>query len=154
MQVPAPFEYQRATSVDDAIALLEQHGEDSRLIAGGHSLLPLMKMRLAYPEFLIDINDLSDLQMIRVDGDTLRVGAMVRHSAVLDSPLVAEHFRILVDAERVIADPVVRNRGTVGGWLFPADPADDWARRATCQRGMPTRHRPARACRLQAGIDG
>ena len=125
MQVPAPFEYQRATSVDDAIALLEQHGEDARLIAGGHSLLPLMKMRLAYPEFLIDINDLSDLQTIRVDGDTLRVGAMVRHAAVLESPLVAEHFRILVDAERVIADPIVRNRGTVGGSLCHADPAED-----------------------------
>ena len=75
MQVPAPFEYERASSVDDAIALLERHGEDARLIAGGHSLLPLMKLRFASPEVLVDINDLTELQRISVAGDQLRIGA-------------------------------------------------------------------------------
>jgi carbon-monoxide dehydrogenase medium subunit len=125
MQVPAPFEYARAGSVAEAIDLLEEHGEDARLIAGGHSLLPMMKLRLAAPSMLIDINDLEDLTRIRVDGDTLRIGAMVRHAEVLASAVVGEHFRILHDAERVIADPIVRNRGTVGGSLCHADPAED-----------------------------
>jgi carbon-monoxide dehydrogenase medium subunit len=125
MQVPAPFEYERASSVDDAIALLERHGEDARLIAGGQSLLPLMKLRFASPEVLIDINDLTDLSRIWVAGDQLCIGAMVRHADLLASAVVGEHYRILHDAERVIADPVVRNRGTVGGSLCHADPAED-----------------------------
>jgi aerobic carbon-monoxide dehydrogenase medium subunit len=125
MQVPAPFEYERASSVDEAIALLERHGEEARLIAGGHSLLPLMKLRFATPEVLVDINDLTDLQRIWVEGDRLRIGAMVRHADLLASAIVGEHYRILHDAERVIADPVVRNRGTIGGSLCHADPAED-----------------------------
>lgn len=125
MQVPAAFDYRRATSVDDAIAMLAEHGEEARLVAGGHSLLPMMKLRLASPELLIDINDLDDLRAIRVDGDVLRIGAMARHADVLASAVVGEHFRILHEAERVIADPVVRNRGTVGGSLCHADPAED-----------------------------
>ena len=125
MQVPSPFEYERAASVDEAIALLQRHGEGARLVAGGHSLLPLMKLRLAAPEVLVDINGLGDLQLIRVEGDTLRIGAMVRHADLLASPVVGEHFRILHEAERVIADPVVRNRGTVGGSLCQADPSED-----------------------------
>jgi carbon-monoxide dehydrogenase medium subunit len=125
MQVPAPFEYERASSVDEAIALLERHGEEARLIAGGHSLLPLMKLRLALPEVLVDINDLTDLQRIWVEDNLLRIGAMVRHADLLASAVVGEHYRILHDAERVIADPVVRNRGTIGGSLCHADPAED-----------------------------
>ncbi len=125
MQVPAPFEYQRASSVAEAVAMLEHHGEEARLIAGGHSLLPLMKLRLAAPEVLIDINGVTDLQRISVDGDTLRIGAMVRHAELLASAVVGEHYRMLHDAERVIADPVVRNRGTVGGSLCQADPSED-----------------------------
>jgi carbon-monoxide dehydrogenase medium subunit len=125
MQVPAPFDYARARNVEDAIALLQEHGEDARLVAGGHSLLPMMKLRLANPTALIDINDLAELQRIRVEGDTLVIGAMARHADVLDSAAVGEHFRILHDAERVIADPIVRNRGTVGGSLCHADPAED-----------------------------
>ena len=132
MQVPAPFEYERASSVDEAIALLERHGEDARLIAGGHSLLPLMKLRLASPEVLVDINDLTDLQRIWVEDDQLRIGAMVRHADLLASAVVGEHYRILHDAERVIADPVVRNRGTIGGSLCHADPAEDLFCRALC----------------------
>jgi carbon-monoxide dehydrogenase medium subunit len=127
MQVPAPFDYVRATSVDDAIALLQQHGEEARVIAGGHSLLPMMKLRLARPDVLVDINDLAELRAVRVVGDRLCLGALVRHVDVLDSPVVGEHFRILHEAERVIADPVVRNWGTVGGSLCHADPAEDLA---------------------------
>ena len=111
--------------MDEAVALLEHHGEEARLIAGGHSLLPLMKLRLAAPEVLIDINGVTDLQRISVDGDTLRIGAMVRHAELLASAVVGEHYRMLHDAERVIADPVVRNRGTVGGSLCQADPSED-----------------------------
>ncbi len=127
MQVPAPFEYERATSVDHAIALLERHGSEARLIAGGHSLLPMMKLRLARPETLIDINDLADLDYIRVDGTELAIGAMTRHATLLESVLLAEHYQIFAEAERVIADPTVRNRGTIGGSFCQADPSEDLA---------------------------
>ena len=126
MQVPAPFEYTRATSVDEAIGLLARLGEESRLIAGGHSLLPMMKLRLANLDHVIDINDLHDeLAYVRVGTDEVRIGAMTRHRELLESPELAEHFPIFGDAERVIADPVVRNRGTIGGSLCQADPAED-----------------------------
>src|SRR5215469_8871695 len=125
MQVPASVDYERATSLDDAIGRLERHGDGARLIAGGHSLLPMMKLRLAVPEVLIDINDLAELRRIRVDGDVLRIGALARHADLLASAIVGEQYRILHDAERVIADPVVRNWGTVGGSLCHADPAED-----------------------------
>ena len=125
MQVPAPFEYERATSVEHAISLLDRHGPEARLLAGGHSLLPMMKLRLARPETLIDINGLTELDYIRLDGDELAIGAMTRHATVLDSAVLREHYRIFADAEAVIADPIVRNRGTVGGSLCQADPAED-----------------------------
>ena len=125
MQVPAPFEYQRAGSVDEAIALLARSGGDARLVAGGHSLLPMMKLRLARPETLVDINGLSDLEYVKVDGDEIAIGAMTRHVGVLESAVLAEHYRIFAEAERVIADPLVRNRGTVGGSLCQADPSED-----------------------------
>jgi len=125
MQVPASVDYERATSLDDAIGRLERHGDGARLIAGGHSLLPMMKLRLAVPEVLIDINDLAELRRIRVDGDVLRIGALARHADLLASAIVGEQYRILHDAERVVADPVVRNWGTVGGSLCHADPAED-----------------------------
>jgi len=125
VQTPAPFEYERATSVDNALALLERHGPEARLVAGGHSLLPMMKLRLAGPEILIDINELSDLDYIRVEGDTIAIGAMTRHATLLSSPVLAEHYPIVRDAERVIADPVVRNRGTIGGSVCQADPSED-----------------------------
>jgi aerobic carbon-monoxide dehydrogenase medium subunit len=125
MQVPQTFDYERAKDIDDAIALLERHGEEARLIAGGHSLLPMMKLRLAVPEVLIDVNAVAGLDHIRVDGDQLAIGAMVRHAALLDSPVLSEHYPIFADAERVIADPLVRNRGTIGGSLCQGDPAED-----------------------------
>jgi aerobic carbon-monoxide dehydrogenase medium subunit len=125
MQVPAQFEYFKAASVDDAIALLTRHGPESFVVAGGHSLLPMMKLRLAEPETLIDINGLDELATIAVEPGRVRIGAMVRHSALLSSPVIAEHFPIFADAERLIADPIVRNRGTVGGSLCQADPSED-----------------------------
>jgi aerobic carbon-monoxide dehydrogenase medium subunit len=125
MQVPAHFEYERATSVDHAIALLARWGSEARVVAGGHSLIPMMKLRLARPEALIDINDLTELAYIRMSGDELLIGAMTRHAELLASPVVGEHYPIFHDAERVIADPIVRNRGTIGGSLCQADPSED-----------------------------
>ncbi|MFT4470561.1 FAD binding domain-containing protein [Arthrobacter sulfonylureivorans] len=125
MQIPAPFDYARATDVDNALALLERHGPDARLVAGGHSLLPMMKLRLARPEWLIDINGLAELDFMVREGNVFRVGALTRHTTLLESSDVARLFPIVTDAEQVIADPVVRNRGTIGGSLCQADPAED-----------------------------
>lgn len=125
MQTPAAFEYERATSVDHAIQLLQSLGSEARIVAGGHSLLPMMKLRLARPEHLIDINDLHELDYIREEGDEILIGALTRHRQLLDSELLAKLFPIFRDAERVIADPVVRNRGTIGGSVCQADPAED-----------------------------
>jgi carbon-monoxide dehydrogenase medium subunit len=126
MQVPAPFEYERATSVDHAIGLLDRLGDTARLVAGGHSLLPMMKLRLANFEYLIDINDLhSELGYILSDSNQVRIGALTRHRELYESDELAAAFPIFRDAERVIADPVVRNRGTLGGSLCQADPSED-----------------------------
>lgn len=126
MQVPGPFEYERATSVDHAVGLLDRLGEGAFIVAGGHSLLPMMKLRIANPEYLIDINDLAgELGYITVEPTLARLGAMTRHREVLEDPALAAACPIFADAERVIADPVVRNRGTVGGSLCQADPAED-----------------------------
>jgi carbon-monoxide dehydrogenase medium subunit len=106
--------------------LLTQLGPDARLLAGGHSLLPMMKLRLASPAFLIDIDPLADeLGYVSQHGAEVRIGAMTRHRALLESDLLAERLAIFTDAERVIADPVVRNRGTIGGALCQADPSED-----------------------------
>ena len=126
MQVPAPFEYERATSVDHAIGLLDRLGDTARLVAGGHSLLPMMKLRLANFEYLIDINDLhSELGYIVADPGQIRIGALTRHRELYESDELAAAFPIFRDAERVIADPVVRNRGSLGGSLCQADPSED-----------------------------
>jgi carbon-monoxide dehydrogenase medium subunit len=124
MQIPPPFEYERATSIDHAIALLDRLGPEARLVAGGHSLLPMMKLRLARPEHLIDINDLQ-LSYVRVEGGEIRIGAMTRHRELLESAVAIEHYAMFAEAEQVIADPIVRNRGTVGGSLCQADPSED-----------------------------
>jgi carbon-monoxide dehydrogenase medium subunit len=126
MQVPGPFEYERATSVDHAVGLLDRLGEGARVIAGGHSLLPMMKLRIANPEYLVDINDLApELGYVITDPTLVRIGAMTRHLEILESDTLAAVCPIFRDAERVIADPVVRNRGTLGGSLCQADPAED-----------------------------
>jgi aerobic carbon-monoxide dehydrogenase medium subunit len=125
VQTPASFEYERATSVDGAIEALQRLGSEARIIAGGHSLLPMMKLRLANPEHLVDINDLTELAYIREEGDQVRIGALTRHVDLLESDLLALRFPVFRDAEQVIADPVVRNRGTIGGSLCQADAAED-----------------------------
>ena len=125
MQTPAAFEYERATSVEGAIASLQKLGSGARIIAGGHSLLPMMKLRLASPEHLVDINDLAELAYIREQDGEVRIGALTRHVDLLRSDLLADRFPIFRDAEQVIADPVVRNRGTIGGSLCQADAAED-----------------------------
>jgi aerobic carbon-monoxide dehydrogenase medium subunit len=125
LQTPAPFEYERATSVEGAIASLERLGPEARIIAGGHSLLPMMKLRLATPAHLIDINDLEELAYIREHDGEIRIGALTRHVELAKSELLAQHFPLFGDAEAVIADPVVRNRGTIGGSLCQADAAED-----------------------------
>ncbi|MFE2416206.1 FAD binding domain-containing protein [Streptomyces hokutonensis] len=126
MQVPAPFEYQRVGSVGEAVALLDQLGDTARLVAGGHSLIPMMKLRPANFGYLIDINDLHDeLGYVRVEPGLIRIGAMTRHRELLESDELAAAFPVFRDAERVIADPVVRNRGTLGGSPCQADPSED-----------------------------
>jgi carbon-monoxide dehydrogenase medium subunit len=125
VQTPASFEYERATSVKGAIEALQRRGSEARIIAGGHSLLPMMKLRLANPEHLIDINDLDELSFIREEGHEVRIGALTRHVELLKSDLLALRFPAFRDAEVVIADPVVRNRGTIGGSLCQADAAED-----------------------------
>lgn len=126
MQVPAPFEYERATSVEDAIGLLERLGGSARVVAGGHSLLPMMKLRLVRLDHVVDINDLGgELGHVDVGVDEVRIGALTRHRQLLESDELAAVCPIFRDAERVIADPVVRNRGTIGGSLCQADPAED-----------------------------
>jgi aerobic carbon-monoxide dehydrogenase medium subunit len=125
MQVPAHVEYEKASSVAHALSLLARYGPEARILAGGHSLIPMMKLRLAQPGTLIDINGLSELSYIEMADGELRIGALARHAQLLDSAAAGEHFAILHDAEKVIADPVVRNWGTVGGSLCQADPSED-----------------------------
>jgi len=131
LQTPAPFEYERASSLEGALASLQRLGPTARVIAGGHSLLPMMKLRLATPEHLIDINDLAELAYIREEGEEIAIGALTRHVDLLKSELLAERFPLFRDAETVIADPVVRNRGTIGGSLCQADAAEDLSAVAT-----------------------
>jgi aerobic carbon-monoxide dehydrogenase medium subunit len=125
VQVPAQFEYEKATSVAHALTLLTRYAPSARILAGGHSLIPMMKLRLAQPEVLIDINGIKGLRYIKRAGGELRIGALASHADLLNSPEAAEHFTILHDAERVIADPIVREWGTIGGSLCQADPSED-----------------------------
>jgi len=135
LQTPAPVDYAKATSVADALAKLAEHGEDARVVAGGHSLLPMMKLRLARPDALIDINDIPELVGVRIEGDEIVVGAITRHRDILDSAVLAEHYSIFREAEKVIADPIVRNRGTIGGSMCQADPASDLSAVGSALRG-------------------
>jgi carbon-monoxide dehydrogenase medium subunit len=123
MQVPSHVEYERASSVEHALALLSR--PDHCVLAGGHSLIPMMKLRLAQPGVLVDINGLAELAYIRRDGGQLRIGALARHADLLDSAVAGELYPIFHDAERVVADPIVRLWGTVGGSLCQADPSED-----------------------------
>ena len=123
--IPAAFSYVRAESVDDAVALLAEHGDDAKLLAGGHSLLPLMKLRLATPSVLVDVGRLDDLSFVRDDGDTIAVGGLTRHHDVQHDALLREHAPLLAAAAGEVGDPQVRHRGTLGGSLAHGDPASD-----------------------------
>jgi carbon-monoxide dehydrogenase medium subunit len=135
MQVPAHVDYEKATSVQHALALLARYGPEAKILAGGHSLIPMMKLRLAQPELLVDINGLADLSYITRTGDVLRIGTLTRHAQLLESELAGEHFAIMHDAERVIADPIVRNWGTIGGSLCQADPSEDLSAAFAAMKG-------------------
>ena len=140
MQVPAQVEYEKATSVEHALTLLARYGSAARILAGGHSLIPMMKLRLAQPEVLIDINGITDLCYVNLTGTQLRIGTLTRHAQLLESRVAGEHFAILHDAERVIADPIVRNWGTVGGSLCQADPSEDLSAAFAAMKGTMVIH--------------
>ena len=123
--IPGAFDYHSPTSLEDAIALLGEHGDEAKILAGGQSLIPAMRFRLALPEVLIDLNRIRGLEYVRSEGGWLRIGAMTRESMLEESPVVQEDYPLLADAARVIADPLVRNLATVGGNLAHADPAND-----------------------------
>jgi carbon-monoxide dehydrogenase medium subunit len=123
--IPAPFTYQRASSVDEALELVAQGGDDAKFLAGGHSLLPLMKLRLAVPTTLVDIGRLRELAFIRDDGSHIAVGALTCHHDLATSSLLAAELPLLAHAAGSVGDPQVRHRGTIGGSLVHADPAAD-----------------------------
>ncbi len=123
--IPAAFDYVRASSPDEAMSLLAEHGEDAKLLAGGHSLLPLMKLRLAQPAMLIDVGRISELRGIRDAGDHIAIGALTRHREVETSDLLRQQVPILPSATSEVGDPQVRHRGTIGGSIAHADPASD-----------------------------
>jgi carbon-monoxide dehydrogenase medium subunit len=123
--IPAKFKYARADSLDEAIALLAEHGDDAKLLAGGHSLLPLMKLRLATPAVLVDVGNLRDLSYIRDGGDHIAIGGLTRHHDLEHSDLLAERVPLLREAASHVGDPQVRHRGTLGGSLAHGDPASD-----------------------------
>jgi aerobic carbon-monoxide dehydrogenase medium subunit len=123
--IPVGFGYERPDSVDSALALLAEHGEEATILAGGHSLLPVMKLRLAAPELVIDIGRLSELRYIRVEGDEVAIGSGSRHRDVESSQVVQAEVPLLAAVARTVGDPQVRHRGTLGGSLAHADPASD-----------------------------
>ncbi len=124
--IPAAFEYFAPQSVKEAIGLLEKHGDDAKLLAGGHSLLPIMKLRLAQPKVIVDIGRIGGLDGIKADGQKIAIGALVTHDAVEHNALLKEKCPLLPEAAAVIGDMQVRNRGTIGGSLAHADPAADY----------------------------
>ena len=134
--IPAPFDYVAPTSVEDALAALSEHGEDAKLIAGGQSLLPVLRMRLNAPEWIIDLGRIESLRGIREDGDAIVIGAMTPHSVVGSDPLVAQHAALISKAVEHLADAQVRHRGTFGGALAHADPAGDLGAPVTALGGQ------------------
>jgi carbon-monoxide dehydrogenase medium subunit len=123
--IPAQFDYVRAGSVDEAVAALAQHGDDAKVLAGGQSLIPLLRLRLSYPEVVVDLGRIAEMRGVREDGDHLVIGAMTTHYEVIRSELVRTHCGLVAEATETVADPAVRHRGTFGGALTHADPAGD-----------------------------
>ncbi|HQT88169.1 MAG TPA: xanthine dehydrogenase family protein subunit M [Acidiphilium sp.] len=123
--IPSPFEYHAPTALPDVIALLSQYGDEAKLLAGGHSLLPMMKLRFAAPGHLIDLRKVAELKGISVVGSQLHIGAMTTENELIFSKLVAEHLPLLAEVARQIADPQVRYKGTIGGDISHGDPGND-----------------------------
>lgn len=123
--IPAPFDYAAPASLEEAFSLLEQHGDEAKILAGGHSLIPMMKLRFASPEFLIDINNIPGLAYIREEGGYLKIGALTREAELESSRIIHARYPIFLDATKLIADPQVRNMGTVGGNIAHGDAAND-----------------------------
>lgn len=123
--IPAQFGYRRASGIDEALALLGEYGDDAKLLAGGQSLLPLMKLRFAAPEVLVDVAQVRELSYVLLDGDSVRIGAMTRYHDLHLDGVLREHAPLLAHAAGVIGDPQIRHRGTIGGALVHADPAAD-----------------------------
>jgi aerobic carbon-monoxide dehydrogenase medium subunit len=125
--LPATFEYSAPGSIEEALSLLSNRGDDAKVLAGGQSLIPLMKLRFATPELIVDINRIPGLGFIEESGDRLRVGALTRHAELVDSDLLKSRYPLMATTAPLVSDPVVRNLGTIGGSLAHADPAGDWA---------------------------
>ncbi|MDT7597874.1 MAG: aerobic carbon-monoxide dehydrogenase medium subunit [Pseudonocardiales bacterium] len=123
--IPSPFDYVAASSVEEAVQALAQAGEDAKVLAGGQSLVPVLRLRLATPTTLVDLNKISELRGVREDGDAIVVGAMTTHHDVINNDLIAEHAALLALATQTVGDPQIRHRGTLGGALVHADPAGD-----------------------------
>ncbi len=123
--IPASFAYARPTTVDEALQALAAGGEDVKIMAGGQSLIPVMRLRLAAPETVVDLTKVAELRGVREDGDSLVIGAMTTHSDILRDPLIARYGKLIAEATETVADPAVRHRGTFGGALAHADPAGD-----------------------------
>ncbi|MEO7981855.1 MAG: xanthine dehydrogenase family protein subunit M [Sporichthyaceae bacterium] len=123
--IPAQFDYVLAGSVDEAVAALGEHGDDAKVMAGGQSLIPLLRLRLSYPEVVVDVGKIEEMRGVRDDGDAIVIGAMTTHHDVMRHALVKEHAGLIAEATSTVADPAVRHRGTFGGALSHADPAGD-----------------------------
>jgi carbon-monoxide dehydrogenase medium subunit len=123
--IPAEFDYVRAGSVDEAVSALRESGDDAKVMAGGQSLIPLLRLRLAYPSVVVDVGRVSEMRGVREDDDHLVIGAMTTHYEVLHDPLIRQHAGLIAEATETVADPAVRHRGTFGGSLAHADPAGD-----------------------------
>ena len=123
--IPASFDYFAPATIDEALALLQEHGDEAKILAGGHSLIPMMKLRFASPTHLIDINNIPGLSYLKEEGDYLKIGAMTREAEVEHSTIIKEKYPIFTDATKLIADPQVRNMGTIGGNLAHGDAAND-----------------------------
>jgi len=124
--LPAPFEYHAPNTMDEALGLLDELGEDAKVLAGGQSLIPLLKLRFASPAHLVDINKIKDLDFLEERDGMLRVGPLFRHKSAERSSLLASRYQVMADAAPQIADPIIRNRGTIAGSVAHADPSGDW----------------------------
>ena len=142
---PVSFEYTRSHSAEEALAALQQHGGDARVLAGGQSLIPAMRYRLARPAVLVDINPISELNTLKEEGGHLHIGATLRDSALEFTPYIVERYSLLSDVSRQVADPIVRHMGTVLGSVCHNDPSGDWTAAALAARAIITIHGAAGA---------